>query len=700
MYLAFGIIFSIFLHFLINISNGAFVEIGNLPATISLHEDVTDTPALVFSVSVYPTTATCVISSGDTGSNFDINDIGNGESQVSTIATPSFSNALAPTYILTIQCSDSGATDSQDLTVNIDANANFVLTNFVVGIATTSVNAKTVKTGHVVFTVEYTDEDGDSPLTYSITSTAPAGAPFQFSAGTDFLTASEDLLDHNVDFYTIYFDASDKRNTQSLELRITITAVNTPPEITNLDHNLTLPELTPGRKHVFTINYVDNDGDPIRFEIVSKQDTADVFDIILSSGEVYLKEGFELDFETTTQYMFELTIKDEYHYTTEPNGILTINIADVNEAPFWPSELDPVSVDESAAGAIVGTPSVLCDDPDGIPDISAMEYRILFGTYSSYFTINQTTAQVSFNRDWNFDDKTLPETFSLTLQCVDPDGVTASANYVITILDINDNDPVCYPFNDSLPLTYAQAVNESITHLNCTDADSTVNAELEYAIIGVNKGYGKTYFNVDLTGNLTITTEFTMEYNSTFYVTVKVKDKGSPVRSTTVTLTVSYLEKPIVNNYQEITTCFFCTTASVTLVAAAGFVVAMLCIFLATLCVLRCCYTCEKGKMRKLIASELKEKARLCDCCRPKHRRHRRKKNAADISKVKHKKEEKKQPRERIKEENFRYTEESKNQYSGVAPPGTVVSIGSRAQAEVTQTAAQDSQWNKFRKNQ
>ena len=58
--------------------SGAFVEIGNLPATVSLHEDVTDTPALVFSVSVYPTTATCVISSGDTGSNFDINDIGNG----------------------------------------------------------------------------------------------------------------------------------------------------------------------------------------------------------------------------------------------------------------------------------------------------------------------------------------------------------------------------------------------------------------------------------------------------------------------------------------------------------------------------------------------------------------------------------------------------------------------------------------------
>ena len=65
---------------------------------------------------------------------------------------------------------------------------------------------------------------------------------------------------------------------------------------------------------------------------------------------MYLKEGFELDFETTTQYSFELTIKDEYHYTTLPNRFLTINIADVNEAPYWPSALDPVSVDESAVG--------------------------------------------------------------------------------------------------------------------------------------------------------------------------------------------------------------------------------------------------------------------------------------------------------------------------------------------------------------
>ena len=59
--------------------------------------------------------------------------------------------------------------------------------------------------------------------------------------------------------------------------------VNTPPSITNLPHVLTLPESTTGRLLVYTINYVDSDGDSIQFEIVSQQDAAGVFEIIPSS---------------------------------------------------------------------------------------------------------------------------------------------------------------------------------------------------------------------------------------------------------------------------------------------------------------------------------------------------------------------------------------------------------------------------------
>ena len=53
------------------------MDIGNLPSTVSLHEDTTGS-AFVYSVSVYPTMAVCTISSGNDDSNFDWTDKGNG----------------------------------------------------------------------------------------------------------------------------------------------------------------------------------------------------------------------------------------------------------------------------------------------------------------------------------------------------------------------------------------------------------------------------------------------------------------------------------------------------------------------------------------------------------------------------------------------------------------------------------------------
>ena len=61
---------------------GAFVEIGNLPATTSVHEDTT-TSVLVYSVSVYPaSTSTCGFSSGNDDGNFMFTDIGNGRTKL------------------------------------------------------------------------------------------------------------------------------------------------------------------------------------------------------------------------------------------------------------------------------------------------------------------------------------------------------------------------------------------------------------------------------------------------------------------------------------------------------------------------------------------------------------------------------------------------------------------------------------------
>ena len=54
------------------------MDIGNLPATISLHED-TQPSVFVYSFNVNPTAASCLISAGNADGNFDLVDAGNGK---------------------------------------------------------------------------------------------------------------------------------------------------------------------------------------------------------------------------------------------------------------------------------------------------------------------------------------------------------------------------------------------------------------------------------------------------------------------------------------------------------------------------------------------------------------------------------------------------------------------------------------------
>lgn len=54
-----------------------------------------------------------------------------GQFQISTVASPSFDHGVTPVYTLVIECTNDTELDTGILTVNIEANANFTLNNFV-----------------------------------------------------------------------------------------------------------------------------------------------------------------------------------------------------------------------------------------------------------------------------------------------------------------------------------------------------------------------------------------------------------------------------------------------------------------------------------------------------------------------------------------------------------------------------------------
>ena len=118
---------------------------------------------------------------------------------------------------------------------------------------------------------------------------------------------------------------------------------------------------------------------------------------------------------------------------------------DMGQDPLPTSPLDPpmISIPKHDF-LVVGTPSMRCIDPDGgESDVNeTMTYRILEGSYFSYFSIDPSTAQVTFARDLDIDTKTLPVTVTLTLQCLDQKGASANADFTITIINSGQNETV------------------------------------------------------------------------------------------------------------------------------------------------------------------------------------------------------------------------------------------------------------------
>lgn len=249
---------------------------------------------------------------------------------------------------------------------------------------------------------------------------------------------------------------------------------------------------------------------------------------------------------------------------------------------------------------------MLCTDPDS----DSISYSILSSTESSYFTIDPTTAQVTLANNYDYDDTSLANEVNLTVRCSDGRGLYDDTTYSVTIQDINDNNPVCNPSVTSFYLNYDQAVSTTLVNMACTDADSTVNAELDYSIIGFSTGYSKTYFQVDASGNVSVSTTFLMDYNTSFYVTILINDRGTPSLSATVTLTVTYTERPTIIVYTEVadSECFLCTTSAITLVSVAALFVFVISVYLVILYVLRRCYMREKRIIRKALSMEAKKK--------------------------------------------------------------------------------------------
>jgi sugar lactone lactonase YvrE len=256
-----------------------------------------------------------------------------------------------------------------------------------------------------------------------------------------------------------------------------------------------------------------------------------------------------LNFEDPSQNKFQLLLSARDSGGKSAQGVVTITLTDVNEAPFFSlSETLVRSIDETcssscatrAAGLSVGSSPLSASDPDVYwTPTQSLTFSIVSGG-SSLFTIVPSTGHLQLTASGalttSLDFEVTPS-YVLLVRVQDSLGLFAFAN--VTVLINNRNEPPVFnnvfgpqpgtsltSFSRSLPENSAIGFNLGAPLL-ITDPEEAIGAGL---LVDISAGNSLNVFSINSTGHLLVSNTLNLVYETTqsFTLTVRVRDSGKP----------------------------------------------------------------------------------------------------------------------------------------------------------------------------
>ena len=211
-----------------------------------------------------------------------------------------------------------------------------------------------------------------------------------------------------------------------------------------------------------------------------------------------------------------------------------ISIIDTNDnGPKFIPDIVRISVPENLpVGSVVV--SVTAVDPDG-GVFGKVNYSIIGNFSRPFFNINSSTGQIELIQAL---DRETEDTYVIIVQARDI-SFSAVAEVVVNVTDVNDNQPRFEPSAYSLDIVENTIVGSSIVQVFASDPDLGSNSSLIYGIID---GNSDGYFSINSrTGVMTLTKGLDYETNTSFILTINLRDEGSPIlfSSTNATVTIN-----------------------------------------------------------------------------------------------------------------------------------------------------------------
>ena len=382
------------------------------------------------------------------------------------------------------------------------------------------------------------DADGtadNNQVQYSILTT---DTHFEMAGSSLRLREQLDYDGESFEFVVIATDNGYLNLRKSVLVKVNVADLNNHrPVFAPVTYENTVSEAAPLATTVIRVYATDIDAYPsatIRYVL---SDASLPFQI---NSDGYITLTRPLDYETRQLYVFNVTAVDDGNQQSSNYATVTIRVTDVNEHQpvFDLLYYERSFPEDQQQNSVLLTVNARDNDRTS----NSITYSIVqTNTDQQSFFMDQNSGEIRLLRPFDYETKK-HYTFNIQARDSATNALSGVAHITFRVTDVNDNSP---RFIDYAEYAYNVTVEDNIpvgtllTVLSTSDADSGLNAKIDYAI---ESGNIDDKFTLDQNGQIRLRNPLDAKVQNKYVLLISATDNGNPKLSTRHNVTINVLE--------------------------------------------------------------------------------------------------------------------------------------------------------------
>ncbi|KAL4230607.1 Protocadherin Fat 4 [Mactra antiquata] len=284
--------------------------------------------------------------------------------------------------------------------------------------------------------------------------------------------------------------------------------------------------------HVIHVSASDEDSAPYnQLKYAIREGPEDIFNMSATTGEIMVLK--KLDREQKSGYVLTVVVTDsDTGRGLTGTGTVSVYVEDVNDNPPIFEHVGNY-IAHVSENMEPNTNVVVVKATDKDEGSNAQIIYTLKDDIGGKFVVYPDTGEIVTNMVLDREDD---DQYSLEVVAMDTSllPLSATTSVVVYIDDINDNAPQFSSSSYTCDLRLPAPIGTFVVGVTASDADSGVNRLVEYSLSNSDASY----FNVDKTTGV-ITVRQSLVQGKTYNFKVTATDKGSPVKSSSVPVSVT-----------------------------------------------------------------------------------------------------------------------------------------------------------------